>query len=256
MPVGWSEDRRNAFIEYRKDGSNEFFADIAAKNRCNTAYTTVRKGAGDYYHNSMIILDRTGQPAGIYDKNHLALAEMDTNTRCGYKAELITLDIGKVACAICFDLNFEELRLKYIKDQPEIILFSSMCHSGIMQEYWAQTCRSYFVSSISCSRPSSIISPMGEILYHNNEHFTFATGTINLDYAIIHYDNNIEKFPAIKKKYGPDVNIIYPGNLGYFMITSESTDFSARDIMAEFDMITYDEYLEQTLSRRREEEHI
>ena len=250
MPAGWREARRDAFIEYRGDGNTRFFSGVARDNKCNVAFSTILKRDGGYYTNSMLVYDREGNLAGCYDKNLIAIPEMDTNVRCGYNAELITLDIGKVACAICFDLNYEELRRIYKQARPEIILFSSACHSGVMQQYWAQTCRSYFVSAITGSRPSAILSPMGEILAYNTNHFTYATGTINLDYAIVHYDYNIQKFTAIKQKYGPSIRIIDPGNLGYFMITSECDEFNAADILAEYDMMTYDEYLDKALSIR------
>jgi predicted amidohydrolase len=255
MPAGWSIKRRDAFMADRGDANMEFFSNMAKENRCNVAFSTIRKGKGDFCLNSMYILDRDGREAGCYDKNHLSATELAMNVRCGLKADLISLDIGKVACAICFDLNFEELRRIYKAAKPEVILFSSACHSGVMQQYWAQTCRSYLVSSISGSRPSAILSPMGETLAYNTNHFSFATAVINLDYAIIHYDYNIQKFTAIKKNYGPEVSIIDPGNLGYFMIASESDKFSAADILAEYEMITYDEYLEQTLIMRNNPEH-
>jgi len=50
---------------------------------------------------------------------------------CGKEAPVFECDFGRVACAICFDLNFDELRLKIAKARPDLILFCSMYHGGL-----------------------------------------------------------------------------------------------------------------------------
>ena len=63
--------------------------------------------------NSCVILDRNGEIAGIYDKNFPTIGEMEKGIKAGKEAPIIQLDFGKVAVAICFDLNFDELREQY-----------------------------------------------------------------------------------------------------------------------------------------------
>lgn len=51
------------------------------------------------------------------------------------KAAIIECDFGRVKFAICFDLNFDELRLKYVEQNPDIIISTSLYHGELMQSY-------------------------------------------------------------------------------------------------------------------------
>src|SRR5699024_11117465 len=115
---------------------------------------------------------------------------------------------------ICFDLNFEELREKYANSKPDILLFSSTYHGGLMQPYWAYTCRTHFVGSIGNFLPSPIISPMGQQIDSTTNYHSFATATVNLDCEVVHIDYHRKKFQEIKRKYGPKVTINDSGYLG------------------------------------------
>ena len=75
--------------------------------------------------------------------------KIEKGSLCGKDAPVFECDFGRVAFAICFDLNFDELRLKYVKAKPDLIIFSSMYHGGLMQAYWAYSCRAYFVGAIA-----------------------------------------------------------------------------------------------------------
>ena len=252
VPRNYGVTRRLEYIRERGDANIRFFAGIAAKNKCNVAFCTYRFGAGDYTLNTMYVLNRDGSVAGYYNKNHIVIpSELDKNVRCGAEAPIIKLDIGRIACAICFDLNFDAIRTHYKAQKPDIILFSSMYHGGIVQQFWAQSCQSYFVGSICDSRPSSIISPLGEILAYTTNYNNHVTATVNLDYALAHIDYHAEKFVNLKRKYGPDVIINDPGNIGYYMLTSERPDVTVADMFKEFGIATLDEYLDGALAVQR-----
>jgi hypothetical protein len=154
-----------------------------------------------------------------------------------------------IACAICFDLNFDELRLKYARQKPDMILFSSMYHGGLMQAYWAYSCRTHFIGSI-CGLPCTIISPIGETVTRSTNYFNFVTHTINLDCRVIHLDYNREKLRAIKNKYGSRVKITDPGFLGSVLITSETVEFTIDDIVDEFKIELLDDYIDRALAHR------
>lgn len=244
-------ERRMEFYRHRKDQIRDFFADIAKTHRCYIAYAAVREMPDGTFRNSIQLLDRQGNVAGIYNKNHVVIEE---NTKFdvmyGAEAPVFQTDFGTVACAICFDLNFDELRLKYVQVKPDLIVFSSAYHGGLMQHYWAYSCRSYFAGSIYTTCPSSIISPVGEVVASSTNYFHFVTHTINLDYEVIHLAYNRAKFPALKQKYGAKVKIHDPGHLGAVLISSESDDFTVQDIIAEFDLEVLDDYMQRALAHR------
>ena len=248
VPINYDLPRREEYIRERGDSNIGFFADIAKRHACNLAFCTYRYGAGPYTMNTLYILNRDGSVAGHYDKNHIVIpSEREQNVRCGTKAPIIGLDIGKVACAICFDLNFDDIRTHYKALKPELILFSSMYHGGLKQQFWAQSCQAYFVGAISNSWPSAIISPQGEIIARTTNYTNYVTATINLDYALAHLDYNFDKFTTLKVKYGPDVKLFDPGNIGYLMLTSESAEVGMPEMIREFGITEYGDYLNEAL---------
>ena len=245
-------DKAMAYRKVRGQQVHDFMAGIARKHHCYIAFSTLRELKDGTWRNAMILIDRKGGIAGIYHKNHLTLEAMKReNSLYGKDAPLIKTDFGKVACALCFDLNFDELRLKYVAAKPDLVIFPSFYHGGLMQAYWAYSCRAYFVSAIAkASARSGIISPIGLSVATTTNYFDFVTATINLDYCQAHLDYNWDKLAALKKKYGPDVTITDPGYLASVLITSETDACSARDMAREFKIELLDDYLARALAQR------
>jgi hypothetical protein len=226
--------------------------EVAAENNCYIAYSAAREMPDGTWRNSTQIIDRSGNIAGIYDKNHLVIEEnTEAGILYGKDAPIIKCDFGTIGCAICFDLNFDELRLKYVKTRPDLIVFSSMYHGGMMQNYWAYSCRAYFAGAIA-GLPGSIISPVGETIAETTNYFKYVTTTVNLDCEVIHLDWNWDKIRAAKEKYGSKFKMSDPGYLGAVLISSESDDVTIKDIIKEFDFELLDDYFERSLAHRRE----
>ncbi len=220
-------------------------ADIAARHRCHIAYTAVRRAREDgSFRNTLELIDRQGRTAGVYHKNFLIHPEREEgNLSDGGSADLIVADFGTVGCAVCFDLNFDELRARYAASRPDLILFSSLYHGGLMQQYWAYSCRAHFAAAIGGTPPSAVLSPVGQILAESTNYQPFVTQTVNLDCAVVHLDHNTEKLARLKAAHGPAVRIQDPGRLGSVLLSSESADFSAGDLLEEFQIERLDDYL-------------
>jgi predicted amidohydrolase len=246
-------DRDECLVWYawRGDRMREFFAAEARAHRCYIAYSGARQLPDGTWRNATQLLDRQGAIAGTYDKNHPIIEE---TTEWGYLPGAdpapIACDFGTVACAICFDLNFDELRLKIKALQPDLILFSSAYHGGLMQPYWAYSCRAHFVSAVFGTHPSQILSPQGVTLAHTTNYFPHVTARLNLDCLVVHLDYNWDKLAAARAKYGPEVSVVDPGYLGSVLLTSESEARTAREIAGEFGIELLDDYLARAVAHR------
>lgn len=246
-PVNLPASERKKYFLERGAKVLDFYREIARNYNCNITYSTIRDVPDGTFRNSTIMINREGKVDGIYNKNHIVDGEnIRGDIYCGTNAPIINCDFGKVGCAICFDLNFEPIRQKYEKQRPEMIIFSSNYHGGIMQNYWAYSCRSYFVSAFGYGE-STIVSPVGETIGRSTNYFSYFTQTINLDYAVAHLDYNWERLRNMKKKYGPGVNIHDPGHLGAVLITSEIEGISAMDMVNEFEVELLDDYFRRSL---------
>ena len=241
---------RKAYYDVRGNQVRDFFCDMAKNNHCYIAYSAARKMEDGTYRNSTQLVDRDGKIAGIYNKNHLV---PDETTRggilCGKDAPVFQTDFGRVALAICFDLNFDELLEKYAQQRPDLIIFSSMYHGGLMQNYWAYHCRSYFIGAIAGDE-CTVINPVGEKIARSTNYFNRLTTTINLDFKVVHLDENWGKLQAAKNKYGQGVTMFDPGHVGAVLLTSEMPDKTIDEIIREFKIETWDEYYARSMKHR------
>lgn len=238
------------YLKVRKNQVLDFFASVAKTNHCYIAFGMMREGSEGVLLNSCIILDRNGEIAGIYDKNFPTIGEMEKGIKAGKEAPVFQLDFGKVAVAICFDLNFDELLEQYAAKKPGLIIFSSMYHGGLAQSIWAYKCRSYFVGSVYKGTPSEVRNPMGDIVAASTNYYDFAVTRINLDCKLVHLDYNQSKLTALKEKYGAGVTISDPGKLASVLITSEEKNVTVDQMIKEFEIELLDDYLNRSRAFR------
>ncbi|TYP79414.1 putative amidohydrolase [Paenibacillus methanolicus] len=232
-----------AFYRYRGNRILDFFAEVSKAHQCYIAYSAMMEMEDGTFRNATLLIDRSGEICGVYNKNHITIRQKSTSTTLyGKEAAVIETDFGRVACIICFDINFNELMEQYVKQKPDLIVFSSAYHGGLMQSYWAYTCRAHFAGAIWLPDPCSILSPVGEVLGESTHFYPFVTRTVNMDCAVVHYDYNKPKLDAVKQKYGSKVRISDPGRLNAFVISSESEDFTIQEIVREFDLELLDDY--------------
>jgi hypothetical protein len=126
-----------------------------------------------------------------------------------------------------------------------------MYHGGLMQPYWAYSCRSHFVGAISGrATPSQIRNPLGEIVASTTNYFDSVVATVNLDCALVHLDENWRRLRDLKAKYGPKVKITDPGRLGPVLIASEHETIGIEQMIEEFHFERLDDYLARSLAHR------
>jgi predicted amidohydrolase len=239
------------FTEYKGAQLRDALAEIAVENRTRIAYSGYRIDSGGRLRNSTQLIGVDGAVIGSYDKNYLTIPEHgNRGVSYGDRMQVIETDIGWIAPVICFDLNFEQGLAELAPQRPEIILFSSAYHGGFMQQYWAYTCRSYFVGSVHPPNPSSVISPVGEVVASSTNYYANVTTRINLDYAVVHIDENGKRFDEVRRRYGRRVRIHDPGQVGFVLLTAEDDDLTVAEVMAEFGLADIDDYFARSVAAR------
>ncbi len=248
--AGLARDKRLEYYRVRKNQVRDFFAKVAAENRCYVVYSATREMEDGTWRNSSVLIDRQGQIAGVYNKNHVVIEETtESGILCGREAPVFECDFGRVAFAICFDLNFDELRLKYVKAKPDLIVFSSMYHGGLMQAYWAYSCRAHFVGAVN-GLPCEIRNPQGEVIASSTNYFDYVVADVNLDCRLAHLDYNWSRLRELKNRYGTKVKISDPGFLGSVLVSSEDEKISVDEMIGEFKIELLDDYMARALAHR------
>ena len=233
----------------------QLLAGLAREHGCYVTVPVHQKEActGAVY-NVLGLLDRQGELAGVYRKYIPVYPEFDHGTRPGPGAHLIDTDFGPVGGVICFDLNFGELRARYKQLKPRLLLFSSMYHGGLVQNFWALDVQAFFAGSVYRGTPCSIIDPQGTTLAESNNYLPWASARINLDYEMVHLDRNQARYDEIHRKYGDAVRIVTTGQVGTSVLYSEAEERTAADIVEEFELIRLDDYFDW--SRKLRAEHL
>ena len=249
-PVGITMEQRKAYYGVRGNRILEKMQETAKENKVNIAYSACLQMEDKTYRNCTVFIGREGEVRGVYNKNYLVIAEY-TNGEIlyGKEAPVIEMDFGTVGGIICFDLNYMELLSRYEKNRPEPLVFSSMYHGGHVQSHWAYTCRRWFVGACS-GLPCNVLNPLGISEASSTNYYPYVTHDINLDYAVVHLDENWQKLEALKEKYGREVTVYDPGQIGAVLITSESDTVSAMDMVKEFDIELLDHYFERSINAR------
>lgn len=252
MPTGQHTVDLDGYIAARGERVCDFFAGIAREHRCYIAYTSWRPDEHGIRRNTLLMLGRDGRLAGRYHKRHVVIDEYtDCGVHYGDGEAIIECDFGRVACAICFDIYFEDARRRAADARPDLILFPSMVHGGLMQAHWAYSCRAHFVAALHIMRPSAILAPTGEIIASTSNYFDYVTVRVNLDCAMFHLDGNRPKLEAARAKYGNKLTLHDPGYLGAVLLTCEADDFTVHDVAREFKLECFDDYLNRSLEHRK-----
>lgn len=253
-PNSFSMEKRLEYYEYRGDRVRDHLLGLAVENHCNIAYSAARLMPDGSYRNSTQFLSRRGCIDGIYDKNHLVPSEYTgAGILYGTEAPIIETDFGRVGGMICFDIHFDELREKYMRSRPEVLVFSSNHHGGLLQPYWAYSCQSYFVGAIPVDHGcGAILNPVGKVLAESTYRSPYlAVADIELDYRVLHWDENWPKLLEAQRKYGPDLHICEPdAHLGLLMITCSGDRICVEDIMREYELETWDSYYARCVRSR------
>lgn len=226
---------------------------MAAKAREHGTYIVCpiyewRDGA---IYNSAILLDREGRVAGTYHKMWPTVPEMDEGVRPGEETLVVDTDFGKLGFAICFDLNFRPVGEGSRDKGAKLVAFSSMYRGGISTRIWAYDFGFYLVSSTP-SEMSHFCTPVGRVLGDLWDYQRVMTREINLDFEILHIDENNSRWDDIRRAYGRHVELDIYGPEGIFVLTCQHPEKTVHDLIEEFELEPRREYFARS-TRRREE---
>ncbi len=167
---------------------------------------------GGKHLNSAVLLDRSGQLAGIYDKACPVISSPDYTvvedgiTPGNPDIPVFDLDIGRIGIQICFDIGFPENWDLLQKKGARLVLWPSAYDGGF--PLWAFAyLHHYYVVSSTRGGQSRIIDPCGELLVETRKDQQVIFRDINLDFVVSHTDYNRSIPDKIKAKYGERVDV-------------------------------------------------
>jgi predicted amidohydrolase len=228
-------------------------AERAARHQCYICAAVFIERGGKRF-NSVVVLDRSGEVAGVYDKVYPTILELEQgrNIMPGREPVVVETDFGRVGSVVCFDLNFDDLRRAYACLNPDLLVFASMFAGGMLMQAWALLNHCYVVSAYGSSG-SVFVNPLGRVLAVSGlPHSRILTRRINLDYEVLHLDYNQRKLDDLRLRYGATVDIDIAEPEGLMVLTSLDERLTARDICEDMELEPIDAFFARSLKARQQ----
>lgn len=200
--------------------------------------------------NSAVLVDRQGEVVGRYYKMFPTIGEIEQGIVPGTECPAFPTDFGTVAMAICFDLNFIEVREALRPQRPDVVCFCSMYRGGVEVQTWAIDLGCYMVSAIAAELGRIVDRGGGLLKLATYE--ALITQRVNLNQRQLHMDYNWDKMDAMLEKYGPRLTFDYYTQEARYVIGYEGTDRDVDEILAEFGLEHISDYFARARRVRRE----
>jgi predicted amidohydrolase len=219
------------------------FRQYAKQNRCYLICPIIIQENKKAY-NAAVLIDRMGEVMGNYKKAHPTIGEMDQGIYPGpLDPPVFDLDFGRIGIQICFDIQWSEGWKLLSQKNPDIIFWPSAFAGRTLVQTKAWECKSFTVSS-TIKGPSRICDISGEVIAQTefwNRNYICAP--VNLEKILIHTWPHNRHFSAIRSKYGRLVSIKTYDEEEWTILESCSPDIEIKDVLKEFDIPTFGEYL-------------
>ncbi len=217
-------------------------AEEAKKQNCYIVCPLVTKNDGKYY-NSAVLINRKGEIDGVYRKAHLVPSEIDPGglTPGTLQPQVFATDFGRVGMQICYDANWFDCWDHLKQEGAELICFPSQAPFINVLKHHAWVNQACIVSSTG--EGARIIDMTGDELAVSGWFEKWVCETINLEKALIHIWPYVRKVKDIREKYRDKVKVEIFNPENWMTIESRDPGVKVRDILDEFELLTYDEHL-------------
>jgi len=220
------------------------FAAHARQHSCYVICPLHTKRDGKIF-NTAVLLDRSGQIIGKYDKIHPNQFECDDGIcPAAGPPPVFKTDFGTIAIQICFDFNWID-DWRYLKENgAEIVFWPSAYPGGRMLSGLAWLYK-YYVVGTPAINPALIYDMTGDLVSRSGRWEGHAFAKLNLEKMLFEVDFNVPQVPEIRKKYGTKVSIQFFHDEDWLTIESLSQDLTIAQLVKEFDLIPHWEYIKQ-----------
>lgn len=224
------------------------FTEFARRNHCYLICPIYTAQEGRYY-NAAVVIDRQGQIMGEYRKMHITEGEIAKGITPGpLDPPVFKTDFGIIGVQICFDMNWQDGWEALRRKGAEIIFWVSAYGGGhtVNTKAWLNKC--CVVSSTNKGQTKICDVDGTEVAITGQWNKHWAIGPLNLEKVFLHTWPYWLKFPEIEKKYGRDIRIKNHHQEEWSIIESLSADIRVKDVLSEFDILTYEEHISRAES--------
>jgi predicted amidohydrolase len=179
---------------------------VAERARAHGTYVVVPMYVreGDAVYNSAVLLDRAGEPVGVYHKVFpvvLPDGSVERGITPGREFPVWDLDFGRVGIQICWDIVFDDGWKALAAQEAELVVFPSAAPTvPLLASHAHRNC--YYVAGSIMRPPSVILDPQGRIVAQSSQNREVAVARFDLDYRVVPSTYLWSRGAEIKEKYG------------------------------------------------------
>jgi beta-ureidopropionase len=199
--------------------------------------------------NTVVLLDRDGKVACVYDKVFPYWSEYDVHpsTDVGEDAEVYRTDFGLLGFATCFDVNFPEVWKRLSDKGAEVVIWPSAYSAGTSLQAHAIN-HHFYIVSVTQTSDCLVYDINGEkLLYKKSDKINVATVTLDLDRSIYHENFNIAKRDKLLKEHPEDiVQEKWMQLEQWFVLKAKRPGVSARELAKQYGLEELRHYLDRS----------
>ncbi|MEO6187208.1 MAG: carbon-nitrogen hydrolase family protein [Ginsengibacter sp.] len=232
--------------ESAEDGSGNIiapFQQFAKTHSCYIVCDVYTQHQGKYY-NAALLIDRKGKVIGEYQKARITENEIRKGLTPGpLTAQVFKTDFGTIGIQICHDIQWSD-GWDELRDKGAEIVFWPSAFSGGKRINMRAWTNQYCVVSSTWKNTTKICDITGEeIAVTGNWNTWGVCAPVNLEKAFLHSWPYSRKFPEIEKKYGRKVKCYSLNEEEISIIEVLVPGLKVKDILKEFNLITYREFI-------------
>lgn len=199
--------------------------------------------------NTVVLLDRSGEVACVYDKVFPYWDEFDIHppVDVGDEVQVYKADFGMLGFATCFDVNFPEVWKRLADKGPEVVIWPSAYSAGTSLQAHALN-HHYYIVSATQSSDCFVYDLTGEkLLYQKSEKVNVASVALDLDRGIYHINFNLDRRDKLLKEHPEDIEQeIWLESEQWFVLKARRPGVSARDLARQYGLEELRHYFDRS----------
>lgn len=191
-------------------------------------------------YNSVVILDRQGEPVGTYDKVFPVMmvdGSLEYGITPGREFPVFGLDFGRVGVQICWDVAFETGWQALADSDAELVLFPTNPASlvALRGRGWRH---GYYIAASTVAPPAVLVSPTGRVLGTTSEDREVLVQRIDLDFRVLH-SNCMWEWPEDRiANYAGRINLEWDAEAHEYLVTSCDPELTVRRFLETEGLLT------------------
>lgn len=210
-----------------------------AKKHSSYIVCPIDRKEGSHRYNSVVLLDREGRVASIYNKAFPWFPEfrIQPPIEPGHEAVVYDTDFGRLGFAICFDVFFPEVWQSLAAKGAELVIYPADASAGRLL-YPPALNYHYYIVSATHAPDCQVMDITGEeILWQKADDLNISRVTLDLDRGIYNADSidanggNLRKRDKLLQEHSQDVfQDKYMPREDWFVLKAKRPGVSAREL--------------------------